>query len=87
VRCRIKPYTIVKCFVTVTIGCLVGLLAVALGRVTEGIIAYKNSLLHSIVRSSSTVEAGIAMAVAAHVAYSVTLVLIGSALVGHSSDL
>ena len=82
----VKPYTLVKCAVTVTIGLLVGLLAVALGRVTEGVITAKNSLVRRIIHQPAwSPEVGIVLAGLAHIAYSVALVLIGSGMVRPSS--
>jgi hypothetical protein len=82
VLCSVKPYTLVKCAVTVTIGLLVGLLAVLLGRLTEGVITTKNSLVRRIIHQPAwSPEVGIVLAGLAHILYSVVLVLIGSAMV------
>ncbi|BDA43410.1 probable chloride channel protein D at N-terminal half [Coccomyxa sp. Obi] len=77
----VKPYTIVKCLVTVIIGLLVGLLAVGLSRLTEGVITYKNTLLRGLIHSTEHLEVGVFLAMLVHVVYSVVLVIIGSALV------
>lgn len=84
--CRLKPHTIVKCITTVVIGLVVGLLAVALGRITETTIVWKNTFLRSIVHSPDySLEWGITLAAAFHVGYSVLLVVFGSSLVGLST--
>ena len=71
-----------KCITTVVIGLLVGLLAVALGRITETTIVWKNTLLRSIVHSPDySIEWGMCLAALFHVSYSVLLVIIGSSLV------
>ena len=80
--CRLKPHTIVKCITTVVIGLVVGLLAVALGRITETTIVWKNTLLRSIVHSPDySIEWGMCLAALFHVSYSILLVVIGSSLV------
>lgn len=70
-----------KCLVTVVIGLLVGLLAVVLGRTTEGIIVYKNNLLRRVIHSTESLGTGVILAMLVHAAYSIILVLIGSSLV------
>ena len=71
-----------KCITTVVIGLVVGLLAVALGRITETTIVWKNTLLRSIVHSPDySIEWGMCLAALFHVSYSVLLVIIGSSLV------
>ena len=81
-RHRVKPYTLVKCAATVTIGLLVGLLAVALGRVTEGVITAKNRMMRRIIHQPAyALEVGVVLAGLAHIGYSVALVLLGSCMV------
>ena len=71
-----------KCITTVVIGLLVGLLAVALGRITETTIVWKNTRLRSIVHSPDySIEWGMCLAALFHVSYSVLLVVVGSSLV------
>ena len=80
--CRLKPHTIVKCITTVVIGLVVGLLAVALGRITETTIVWKNTLLRTIVHSPDySLQCGMCLAAVFHVGYSVLLVAISSSLV------
>ena len=80
--CRLKPHTIVKCITTVVIGLVVGLLAVALGRITETTIVWKNTLLRTIVHSPDySLQCGMCLAAVFHVGYSVLLVVISSSLV------
>ena len=80
--CRLKPHTIVKCITTVVIGLVVGLLAVALGRITETTIVWKNTLLRTIVHSPEySLQCGMCLAAVFHVGYSVLLVAISSSLV------
>lgn len=80
--CRLKPHTIVKCITTVVIGLVVGLLAVALGRITETTIVWKNTFLRTIVHSPDySIQWGMCLAALFHVGYSVILVVIGSSLV------
>ncbi len=67
--------------ITVFIGLLVGLLAVGLARLTEGIINYKNTLLRLVIHSTDHLGTGVVLATLLHVAYSVILVVIGSGLV------
>ena len=86
--CRLKPHTIVKCITTVVTGLLVGLLAVALGRITETTIVWKNTLLRSIVHGPGySLQWGMFLGTAFHVGYSVLLVIIGSSLVCSGSPI
>jgi hypothetical protein len=72
----------VKCITTVVTGLLVGLLAVALGRITETTIILKNTVLRSIVHGPGySLQWGMFLGTAFHVGYSVLLVVIGSSLV------
>ena len=84
---RLKPHTIVKCITTVVTGLLVGLLAVALGRITETTIVWKNTLLRSIVHGAGySLQWGMFLGTAFHVGYSVLLVIFGSGLVCFGSE-
>lgn len=71
--------------VTVVIGLLVGLLAVALSRLTEGIITYKNTLLRLVIHSTDHLGTGVMLATLLHVAYSVILVTLASGLVSEAA--
>ena len=85
---RLKPHTIVKCITTVVTGLLVGLLAVALGRITETTIVWKNTLLRSIVHGPGySLQWGMFLGTAFHVGYSVLLVIFGSSLVCSGSPI
>ena len=76
---RIKPYTLVKLAVTVTIGVSVGVLAVGLAVCTEAVIKWKNEHTRHIIHDGHSF--GVLRAALFHCAFSVALVLLGSSYV------
>ncbi|KAK9844167.1 hypothetical protein WJX81_006719 [Elliptochloris bilobata] len=78
----IKPYTVVKQLVTVLIGIIVGLLAVALTLATEAVTTWKNHRTRAIIHATSLdPTAGFALGVLFHMAFSATLALAGAGVV------
>jgi hypothetical protein len=75
---RIKPYTIVKSFVTLAIAVSVGLLTVGLAIVTEFGVVWKNHMVRRILHDAA--DNNFLRAIAFHVVFSNILVLIGATL-------
>ena len=74
----IKPYTVVKQLVTVVIGIIVGLLAVALTLATEAVTTWKNHRTRAIIHAHAFAPPptlGFALGVLFHMAFSGALAL------------
>ena len=83
----IKPYTVVKQLVTVVIGVIVGLLAVALTLATEAVTTWKNHRTRAIIHADAldVNTSGFALGMLFHMAFSATLALLGAGVVRASN--
>ena len=76
---RIKIHSFIKLLITLSIGVLVGCLAVGLASVTEALKEFKNATSRAFIHDGRSY--GILRATLFHSGYSAALILVGSALV------